>query len=65
MLFLLQATLQIAGGDWSVALKMLEDPDSLMVHPEVKKKLSRMCLGDIFIVFDAVFGCKIVQDVDI
>lgn len=32
-----QATLQVAGGDRSRALKMLEDPDALMANPEVKR----------------------------
>ncbi|CAM9662519.1 unnamed protein product [Phaeothamnion confervicola] len=32
-----RVTLRLAGGDRTAALKMLEDPDTLMVHPEVVK----------------------------
>eukprot|EP01084_Bolivina_argentea_P055443 101652_1 len=32
-----KATLKIVGGDRAAAVKMLEDPDSLMAHPEIVK----------------------------
>ena len=32
-----QATLQVAGGDRTKAVKMLEDPDALMANPEINR----------------------------
>lgn len=41
-----KATLSLNNGDRKAALKMLEDPDTLMQHPEIKKIMDSGSLGE-------------------